>query len=318
MIAAIRPLAILVALAELAACDIERPFERAWGEGELNAPETTILCVAPIADLPPALAEALRTALAEELVKRETLANAADPCPPTAPRILSWTVEADNGQAPPLLMFSRPTGTRPVPPLAISLTAPDDPAQWTETAERWATMLADRLGYFPPAVRSVRAPFDLSFRRSATPPPLAPVAADDPARVFVDTVDGATGDGNTLLRFAMLGHLRRFGLKPEAETAARASSPYFVKGRVDIGEARTVEGSPPLRRVRIVWSVSDAKGRVLGSLEQANDIPAAALDRAWGQAADAVAAAAADKIAEILRLARAASAETATNEAGKR
>lgn len=296
----------------LAACEVPHPFERGRpGEGELGAPDTPVLCVAPIPGLPSELERALRDALAEELVRREYLALAADPCPPDAPRILSWESSADGASR---LMFSRPAGGKPFAPVAVGLASPADPALWPETASRWATMLADRLEFFPPSTRSVRAPFESLLDRRpspAAPPPPRAAAIDDPDRIFVETVEGASGDGNTLLRFAMLGHLRRFGLKPEAEAAARANAPYQVKGRVDIGPPRGEDGAPPLRRVRIVWTVSDAKGRTLGALEQANEVPAAGLDRAWGQAADAVAAAAAGGIAQILRQARSSAPEAA-------
>ncbi len=321
MTPAARALAALLILTGLAACDIPLPFERVRaGEGELDAPETPILCIAPIPGLPTALDKTLRTALATELVTRETLADATEPCPPTAPRILSWTVPTTDSADAPRLMFSRPAGNRPLPPIAVTLPVPADPAQWPDQASRWATMLANRLGYFPPAVRSARAPFE-SLIKQAPPPAASPPRATDPAdpsRVFVDIVEGATGDGNTLLRFAMLGHLRRFGLKPEAEGTARDSAPYVIKGRVDIGEPRAVEAAPPIRRVRIVWTVSNAKGRSLGGLGQVNDVPAAALDHAWGQAADAIAAAAAGGIAEILRRAHASGPEEAAPATGNR
>ncbi len=300
-------------LAALAACDVGHPFERLAGsEGELGAPPIPVLCVDPIPGLPADLARNLRDALADELVRREHLATADDSCPPGSPRIMSWQVSA-NGTS--RLMFSRPANGRANAPVTVAIDPPADPARWPETAQRWALLLADRLDFQPPTVRSVRAPFDslLDARARPAPPAAAPapVAADDPGRIFVETVDGATGDGNTLLRFAMVGYLRRAGLKPEAEAAARATAPYLVKGRVDIGAPRGETGGPKLRRVRIVWTVSDAKGRSLGTLEQANDVPAESLNRIWGQAADAVAAAAAGAIADVVRQAREQARETA-------
>jgi hypothetical protein len=293
-------------LAGLAACDVAHPFERLGSEGELGAPPIPVLCVEPIPHLPAPLAQALRAALAEELVRREYLAAATDPCPSGSPRIMAWETTTDGI---PRLTFSRPSEGRANTPITVSLEAPADPALWPDTAERWAAYLAERLRFFPPAVRSVREPFenllDARLKPTASPVAPVPVAADHPDRIFVETVEGATGDGNTLLRFAMLGYLRRTGLKPDTEAATRDGAPYLVKGRVDIGPPRGEKNAPKLRRVRIVWTVSDAKGRTLGSLEQANDIPAESLDRIWGQAADAVAAAAAGGIAEMVRQARA-------------
>ncbi|MGE4529390.1 MAG: hypothetical protein AB7D00_13575, partial [Rhodospirillaceae bacterium] len=152
---------------------------------------------------------------------------------------------------------------------------------------------------------SVRSPHagiaPLSSSRAPAPPPVPARSAGE--AVFVAPVMGATGNGNTLMRFAMLGHLRRAGLAPSADD--KNGDAPVVQGRIDIGPVRTGDGGAEVRRVRIVWSVTDEKGRALGSLVQANDVPAAGLDRVWGQAADAVASAAAGEVAEILRRARA-------------
>ncbi|WP_337996856.1 hypothetical protein [Oleispirillum naphthae] len=291
------------ALAALAACSTPRPFERPSGsDGELGLPEAEVLCVPAFPLLPPEPGQALRAALAEELVKREVLASAAAACPPGAPRILVWEAPRRDGDAaPPRLMLSRPPAAgRPYPPAIVAL--PPAAGLRPDVAARGAATLADRLGYLPPARPSVRSPLAGLAPLSRSPAPAAPPApADETA--FVAPVMGATGNGNTLMRFAMLGHLRRAGLAASAE--GEGGDAPVVQGRVDIGPVRAADDGTQVRRVRIVWSVTDAKGRALGSLVQANDVPALGLDRVWGQAADAVAAAAAGEIAEILRRARA-------------
>lgn len=297
------------AILALAACSVPHPFERpSADEGWIGQPEAGVLCIPAFPLLPPELGEALRSALAEELINREVLASAEAACQPGAPRILVWEApHREDDTAPPRLVLSRPPQAgRSFAPVVVALTPPVDPARWPDAAARWAAMLADRLNYLPPARPSVRSPLagiaPLSQTRPAAPPPAPAKPAGE--AVFVSPVMGATGNGNTLLRFAMLGHLRRAGLAPSAEGESHDAP--VVQGRVDIGPPRTAPtGDAQVRRVRIVWSVTDATGRALGSLVQANDVPAADLDRIWGQAADAVAAAAAGEIAEILRRARA-------------
>lgn len=298
-------LGALATAALLAACEMPRPFGRdVTGAPDLGVPSASIevLCIAAIPGLSPAMSGALRGALADELVRREVLAAPADPCPAATPQILAWEA------APPAngvvqVMFSRPPRNgRTVPPIAVSL-----PADAPETAPRWALMLADRLDYRPPRVPSAVSPLDTLMgrppARGGLPPPAAEAPRPQGEKVLVELVEGAGGDGNTLLRFAMIGHLRRAGLQPVVKDGE--SAPWSVKGEVELGEPKTL-GNAEVRRVRIVWTVKDAKGQSLGTLEQANTVPAAMLVRAWGQAAEAVAAAAAPGIAATIDKARAA------------
>lgn len=296
----------LVILAGLlaAACSLPRPFDHTkTGLPELSAPGDTLLCVSAFPALPPELAETLRGALADELVRREILAVASDSCPPATPRILAWDTQSPTPGTAALMLSRPPIDGHSVPPVAVSLPVPA-PELWQEAAARWAMMIADRLGYRPPATPSTRSPLDLGGRlgppTAAVPESTTPAPAAE--KVLVELVDGAGGDGNTLLRFAMIGHLRRAGFQPvvKAEDGAR----FAVKGTVDISEPQ-IQGTSEVRKVRIVWTVKDANGKTLSTLEQANAIPAATLARAWGRAADLIAAAAAPGIADTVMRARA-------------
>lgn len=298
-------LGVLAATALLVACEMPRPFGReVTGAPEIGVPAASIevLCVAAIPGLSPTMASALRSALADELVRREVLAAPADPCPTATPQILAWEASpAANGVAQ--LMVSRPPRNgRPVPPIAITL-----PADAPETAPRWALVLADRLDYRPPRVPSAVSPLDTLMGRTPArgglPPPPTETPRPQGEKVFVELVEGAGSDGNTLLRFAMIGHLRRAGLQPVVKAEDKA--PWAVKGEVDLSEPKALGGAE-VRRVRIVWTIKDAEGQSLGTLEQANTVPAATLARAWGPAAEAVAAAAAPGIAATIDKARAA------------
>lgn len=300
MTATLRLWWVLVVGLAATACEMPRPFDHTKTGAEIAAPSVSVLCVAHFPGLPPALSDALRTSLADELVRREVLAVADDDCPPATPRILAWEAEAPPPGAVRLMLSRPPINGRPVPPAPVTLPVPEAEL-WPEAAARWAMMIADRLGYRPPAVPSARSPMDFA----ATPGAPAAAKTEAPAaeKVLVDLVDGAGVDGNTMLRFAMIGHLRRAGFQPvvKAEDGAR----FAVKGTVDVGEPKVV-GTAEVRRVRIVWAVRDAAGAELAQLEQANTVPAASLPRAWAQAADLVAAAAAPGIADAVMRARAA------------
>ncbi|SBW03818.1 exported hypothetical protein [uncultured Alphaproteobacteria bacterium] len=297
-------LGVLAAAALVAACETPRPFGRdVTGEPEVGLPQTSaeVLCISAFPALSPEMAAALRGALADELVRREILAAPADPCPAAAPQILAWlAAPPENGVAP--LMISRPPRDgRAMPPIMVAL-----PLDAPEAAPRWALTLADRLGYRPPRVPSTVSPLETLMGRAPARgglPPPADAPKPQMEKVFVDLVDGAGSDGNTLLRFAMIGHLRRAGMQPVVK--AEDGAPWAVKGTVDVGPARTI-GTAEVRRIAIVWTVKDADGRTLGTFEQGNTVPAAALARAWGAAAEAIAAAAAPGIAATIDKARAA------------
>ena len=65
-------------------------------------------------------------------------------------------------------------------------------------------------------------------------------------------------------------------------------APWAVKGDVEIAE---VNGGTA-QRIRVTWTVKDAAGKTVGTVSQANTVPARALERGWGRAADAIVAAA--------------------------
>ena len=60
---------------------------------------------------------------------------------------------------------------------------------------------------------------------------------------------------------------------------------------------KAADGKQP---IQIDWMVRDPQGKRLGTVSQKNDIPAGSLDGAWGQTADAAAAAAAQGIIKLL------------------
>ena len=123
---------------------------------------------------------------------------------------------------------------------------------------------------------------------------IAPPAAGS---LMVEAVQGAPGDGNGALARAMRQALVRGGL-PVVD--AGYPSAYRLLGEVDI--------TPPQagrQAVRIVWRVvardGTPSGRAVGRAAQENVLAAGSLDGAWGEAATAIASAAAQGIADIIK-----------------
>lgn len=110
--------------------------------------------------------------------------------------------------------------------------------------------------------------------------------------VAVLPVKGA-GDGNDELTAAM----RR--------TLAAAGWPVVSKPQADaitiIGKVRLSDVHDGAQDVSVRWEVSTPGGSQLGDVKQANRVPAGSFDRGWGDAAFAVAEAAASGIFDIVK-----------------
>lgn len=104
-------------------------------------------------------------------------------------------------------------------------------------------------------------------------------------------VTGAPGDGNAALAAALTRELARQGMPLDRQTG----KPYRVEGQVTAGTLKDGKQS-----IQIDWRVKDAKGTPIGTVTQKNTIPPGSLDGAWGQTADAAAAAAAQGIIKLL------------------
>jgi hypothetical protein len=124
------------------------------------------------------------------------------------------------------------------------------------------------------------------------------VAAAGPAAgttlAVVQRVAGAPGDGSVALTSAIQRELGRNGVSV-ADQATPGQNAYRVEGKVKLGEAR--DGKQP---IQIDWDVKDNSGRKLGTVSQKNEVPQGSLDGAWGQTADAAAAAAAQGILKLM------------------
>jgi len=106
------------------------------------------------------------------------------------------------------------------------------------------------------------------------------------------SVAGAPGDGEEALAAALSRQLAARGLKPA--TAFQANV-YEVQGTVRVAPAAKGKQS-----VTIVWVVLGPDGTQLGITRQTKDVRKGSLDKKWGAAADAAAAAAAEDIVKLL------------------
>jgi hypothetical protein len=123
------------------------------------------------------------------------------------------------------------------------------------------------------------------------PSPLAAQSSAEGPLVFV-TVAGAPGDGEQALAAALTSALVARGLKPGEAFQANV---YEVQGTV-----KAVPASKGKETVTIVWVVLAPDGTQLGITRQKKDVRKGSLDKSWGPAARAAAAAAASDIAKLI------------------
>lgn len=148
-------------------------------------------------------------------------------------------------------------------------------------------------------VRKVAAAKPVPTRKTLQPikvaaKPLAPKPAQ-PAKVMamVPTVLGAPGDGQNSLTTAIKKQLGNRGIVLASGSTKAA---YTVRGEVKMTPAAQANKED----IAIEWKVIDPKGKKLGTVSQRNSIPKGSLNGAWGQTADAAAAAAAEGIVKLL------------------
>jgi hypothetical protein len=138
------------------------------------------------------------------------------------------------------------------------------------------------------------APVDVA----AAPPP-QPEAAAPPAdgrtaitSVAVVPVQGDGAKGNAELTEAMRDTLEAAGWTVRTNPAKDALT---IKGVVQIGKA-----AGTTQAVKLSWLVAKPDGKALGTISQANAVPAGSLDAGWGPNARAATQAAAGGIFELI------------------
>ena len=115
----------------------------------------------------------------------------------------------------------------------------------------------------------------------------------EPLRVAVLAVDGASSDGNDLLRRAVQRALKRARVELTNEVTPEG---HAVEGTVEI--ERLDSG---MDAVRISWIVRDATGGEVGKIDLANTVPAGSLDRTWRAVAAPIADGAVEGVVALLR-----------------
>jgi len=117
-------------------------------------------------------------------------------------------------------------------------------------------------------------------------------AADGGERLAFIDVAGAPGDGEQALERALSNKMLDQGF---AVTGTPAVGAYEIQGMVRLAPAERGKES-----IRIDWTIFGPEGTRLGNVTQVNVIRKGSLDRRWGSAADAAAAAAAQDILKLL------------------
>jgi hypothetical protein len=106
------------------------------------------------------------------------------------------------------------------------------------------------------------------------------------------SVAGAPGDGEQALAAGLAKRLAGMGVK---QATAFEANVYDIQGTVRVSPAQGGKET-----VTIVWVVLAPDGNQLGVTRQTKDVKKGSLDKKWGRAADAAAAAAAADIVKLL------------------
>jgi hypothetical protein len=218
------------------------------------------------------------TAIAEDLQALEV--------PATASRVqkgdwrLVMTAERRGSTVVPSFVVQNPKGEpqgqaegKPVP---MSAWAAAQPATLKQAADDAAPAIADLLTRIEAAIRQ-SDPNSLYNR---------------PARVLVEQVSGAPGDGNESLTRQMRQRLSQLG--PLVQDTANGAD-FTVQG-----EVRTVPAAGRQIRVEIQWIVKDAQGKERGRVVQLNEVPAGTLSGYWGDVAANVAQEASGGVKDVI------------------
>jgi hypothetical protein len=109
-------------------------------------------------------------------------------------------------------------------------------------------------------------------------------------------VTGSPGRGNDELYLAMRKALRDAGW-PVVKNPGKTT--LSISGRVALTTPKS-----GVQQVKLAWAVTLPTGKVLGTVRQANDVPAGSLNKGWGQTAGYAAEAAAEGIFNLVEQVR--------------
>lgn len=266
--------AVFIAAALLTACQpVPRPFSHrgAPDNALLALPDHVGVVVLPVAEAPPATADALAQAMVGALHAANVPATTNGGS--RASRFLQGRVEDDGHDAGLIWELFAPDGT--------------SIGEYRHSIE--GTPLAAWQAAEPALMHDIAwvgaAPVAALLQPQATP-------AASTIHLAGIVVSGAPGRGDEQLRRAILAALRAQGVLVAAPGPPAGNS---LEAAIELAPA-----SGGSQQVRIAWSILAADGTELGVVAQQNDVPAGSLDDSWEAVAPLIALAAAPGIIEVL------------------
>lgn len=276
-----RILSTLVLLVALAGCGgLPRPFEGYSGATALRLaeppPARLVVPVPRAIFLPPGPSADLARVLAENLLDAEVPAYTG------IPKRGDWQllIEADH-RGPDVVPTYRvidPSGEQ----RGITEGLPVPTELWVGSPP-----LRRISGEATPRVVSLLSRIEAA-RRQSDPNSLQNRAP----RLFLTSVTGAPGDGNTALTKLMKAELVKIGQDMQEDAKG---ADFTLTATVSV-----VPAGGGKQRVEIQWIVTDAKGSEAGRVVQLNEIQAGLLDRYWGDIALVVAEEAAGGVKDVI------------------
>lgn len=112
--------------------------------------------------------------------------------------------------------------------------------------------------------------------------------------IAIPEVTGAPGDGPRTLQRSMAYVLRKRGLNVTESIGSGVKA-----GLVLLGSMRIVKDNDHAQ-VQVAWTLSHADGSQIGTVSQANDVPAGLFDSPWGDIAYTIAESAADSVVNLV------------------
>lgn len=277
-----RTLSFLLAAMLVGCGDLPRPFAGRPGANALRlaTPPPARLTVPPPtqAMLPGSDAVHMAQDLADALVGNELPAFARDPRPGDWQVQMSTTLSGQTVKPRYMLVDAdgHQRGDVAGDPIPAGAWAAGDAATLHEAAASAA-----------PRITSLMRAIDATMKQS-DPNSLY----NRPARIFLAGVTGAPGDGDPSLVREMGRQLPQTG---DLLVKTAADADFIVQGRV---KATALPGGQ--EQIEIHWIVNDNAGHEAGDVAQGHDFPQGALDRFWGDVAEAVAEEAAGGVHEVI------------------
>jgi hypothetical protein len=285
------------------------------------------LTIAPPAQMPDELGMRVAHALAVELQAYGILAVVQPNDAPARLAGVTSTRDADQGIEVEVRWYVENAGRTDGPAVSKTRAQPEDYAGATDrlvsriaqqAAPRIATLMGRAPNFTPSSPGQVAAgvsvmPPALDRRDGAVTPAAAttapgttalpgqkPTSAPAPpgapqqqqVKVMVAPVTGAPSDGNRQL---FSGMRRALGSNKIVVIDRAGADTFTVVGKVDLTQI-----DERAARLVIKWVLKDPQGRDVGELEQANNVPMAAVRGSWAGFGDVVGMAAVEGILELL------------------